>query len=241
MSGPENILNVGLIIRQFPHTVYEILNIRRKLRNIGHPYGLLLLSSPIFLEAQSPLSTVRNHENVIGPDLKPRISRSGIAIGCFSTTVLQYRDKKPYVIKNDGGLEVATVPPGQTLLVCHVNRNASFYSQMEPNDRIKAIKNDFIVLCRLLNKPEEFNLTKNELEIVKQLQESPILGISHLVRLLSTKLLTWGIDPLPILLKKLHSFNIQLVSKTFGKRDEVNPKNIRVMFILADIRRQLIA
>jgi hypothetical protein len=111
---------------------------------------------------------------------------------------------------------------------------------MEPLARVKAIRHDFQQLCQLLEKPEQFGLTDEQNQQVNNLREAPMIGVSHLVRLIAVRgLPTWNIDILPKAVQVFHTLDSQIVSRLFGGGRKVSIGDIRVMFLPASMRSRV--
>lgn len=127
--------------------------------------------------------------------------------------------------------------PGDKILTLHVNQKDDKYTQLEPIARAKKIKGDFQNLCKLLENPQDFDLSEEQITQVKALNKAPIIGVSHLVRLITAKgLPTWTIDILPNVFKKFHKLDSQTVSNQFGGQRKVKTDDIGVMFLPAEMR-----
>lgn len=170
---------------------------------------------------------------------EPQVSEQGVSLGSFSTKVIQYNGGEPYIVRKESGEQVAEVQPGQRMLILHVNRNAKEYSSLSPLERVRKIRSEFINLCRLLKHPEDFPLDREQQDIVRGLKDAPLIGVSHLVRLLDTKGVdTWNIGVLPKPLQWLHAKDSQMVSRLFGGKRRIKPSDVKVTFVLpGDITR----
>jgi hypothetical protein len=129
------------------------------------------------------------------------------------------------------------VRPGDKILTLHVNQKDDKYPNLEPIARAKAIKRDFQNLCKLLESPQDFDLNADQVTQVQALSKAPIIGVSHLVRLITAKgLPTWTIDMLPNIFKRFHRLDSQTVSNQFGGKRKVETADIGVMFLPAHMR-----
>ena len=89
---------------------------------------------------------------------------------------------------------------------------------------------------------ERIELSDEQKQQIEGLRAAPMVGVSHLVRLIAARgLPTWGIEALPKAVQKFHAFDSQIVSRLFGGGRKVNLTDIRVMFLPASMRSQIIA
>lgn len=165
------------------------------------------------------------------------VGKDKLKVGSVQANVFVYSGKNEYKISGDNILGEETVKPGDKFLAIHVNANAEKYKKLSTIARVKQIRNDFRDFCALLNNPEEKGLNQEELEFVKTLKEAPIVGVSHLVKLLDAKKApTWNISILPAFFKKFHTVDSQMVSKFFGGQRKVIDTDIKVLFLPARMR-----
>jgi len=173
---------------------------------------------------------------------RTEIGVNRLRVGSVVAKVCVYIGREPYIIRSGALPEPYTVNPGDKILVLHVNQGGEEYAKMEPLGRIKKIKHHFQQLCKLLEKPNQFDLTEEQRQQIEVLREAPLIGLSHLVRLLAARgLPTWDIKLLPSWLQKLHAFDSQLVSRLFGGVRSIDLRDIRLMFLPASMRNQVMA
>ncbi|MBL7078166.1 hypothetical protein ISS42_00720 [Candidatus Shapirobacteria bacterium] len=151
----------------------------RKLKEQGHPYGTFLLSAPSLVahRIKGGFSRIDREEG------KQPVSETGIIFGCFGVKLLRYNAPEDYDIIHNG-TKVFVVRPGQLILALHVNQSITAYQEMGPLGKAREIRQDFASLCRFLENPEKSKLKSEQMELIKEAQEAPMIGVSHLVRLL---------------------------------------------------------
>ena len=183
---------------------------------------------------------------LLSPSLNKDVQESGpnvvvgkdkIKAGAVSANVFVYSGKTEYQISGDNLEQTQVVKPNDKFLAIHVNSNPSQYKDMKPLEKIKNIQKDFRLLCDLLQNPQNHNLTPENVALLSSLKDAPIIGVSHLVRLLDVKKApTWNISLLPKFFQKFHTFDSQIVSKIFGGQRKVETSDIKVMFLPASMR-----
>jgi len=172
-----------------------------------------------------------------------RISEKRIAFGGVSVKTAQFRGKEPFFIKDESGNMIDVVEPGRPFLMIHVNGKLWEYREMDPVKRVKAFKNDFENLCKLLNNPLEYGLSEAEFNIVEKYQKAPMIGVSHLaglVKLVDEKIPIWKIDELPGFLQNFHQIDSQLVSMVYGGKRKVDKSDVGVVYITSKTRGQMV-
>ena len=188
------------------------------------------------------LASVKQTESKSFSDSEVEVQGSKLRVGSVIANAFVYSGQNEFSISGGGLDKPYGIKPGDRCLVLHVNQGGEQYSKMEPFARVKAIKRDFQQLCALLEKPEQFGLTEEQRQQIEALKEAPMIGVSHLVRLIASRgLPTWSIDILPGAVKKFHVFDSQVVSRLFGGGRKVSPEDIRVMFLPASMRSQVAA
>ncbi len=165
-----------------------------------------------------------------------------IQYGSVVANVFVYRGSKPFRVEGEGLDGPQVVRSGDKFLALHVNQNGTDneYSKLEPIARAKKIKRDFQAMCNLLDHPREYGLSEEQVASVEALSRAPIIGVSHLVRLIAAKgLPTWNIDVLPKMLRAFHRVDSQLVSQQFGGSRKVKTADIGVMYLPAEMRKMV--
>lgn len=166
------------------------------------------------------------------------VSANKIRVNSVVANVFVYNGKRPYLVDGPSMEEQTVIRKGDRILTLHVNQGDKKYSKMEPIARAKAIKHDFQQLCELLDDPAKFGLSSEEISNVESLSKAPIIGVSHLVRLITAKgLPTWTINALPRAMQQFHTLDSQVVSASFGGTRKVRKEDIGVMFLPASMRR----
>ncbi|BCX14903.1 MAG: hypothetical protein KatS3mg088_586 [Patescibacteria group bacterium] len=190
-----------------------------------------------------PLSASAKQKEVKSFSLnRMEIRDNKLRVGSVVANVCVYIGRKEFTITGGGLDKPYVIKPGDIFLTLHVNQSGEQYAQMEPIARVRAIKRDFQKLCRLLEKPDQFELSDEQRQQIERLREAPMIGVSHLVKLIAARgLPTWGIESLPKLVQQFHTFDSQVVSKLFGGQRKVNSMDIRVMFLPASMRSQIMA
>lgn len=175
-------------------------------------------------------------------DGRIEVKGNRLRVGSVVANAYVYSGRKEYTITGGGLEEPYGIKPGDKFLALHVNQGGEEYAKMEPLARVKAIKRDFQQLCQLLEKPDQFDLTDEQQQQIEGLRQAPMIGVSHLVRLIAARgLPTWGIEALPKAVQRFHTFDSQIVSKLFGGERKVNVEDIRVMFLPPSMRSQAVA
>lgn len=127
-------------------------------------------------------------------------------------------------------------------LQLHVNQGGPSLAQLSPLERVRAIRADFLKLCTLLNSPSDHDLNPDQMNLVRSLNEAPLIGISHLVRLVASRdVPTWGIDKLPLAMRWFYTADSRLVSRVFGGTRRITPEDIRMMFLTVEQRQRICA
>jgi hypothetical protein len=168
-----------------------------------------------------------------------KITKQQIVVGSVLVKKVQFKGDEQFLVKNKEGDIVDKVDPGQSLLMVHVNRKRGEYGKMEPGKRVKAFKKDFENLCLLINEPEKFELAEDKVSFIRELQETPMLGVSHLAKLVNRKVLIWGIEELPSIYQKFHRLDSQLTSKAYGGTRRVDINDVGVVYITSERRRAI--
>lgn len=161
-----------------------------------------------------------------------------IRVGAVVANVYVYKGKKPYMVRRpDGNEDMYVVRPGDKLLTLHVNQPDARYKRLDHIARIKAIRRDFVDLCKMLENPTQFDLSARQISQIEELRRAPIIGVSHLVRLIASRgLPTWKVDILPKILRRFHALDSQVVSRQFGGTRKVSADDIGVMFLPPTLR-----
>lgn len=175
-------------------------------------------------------------------DERIEVKGNKLRVGSVVANAYVYSGRREYTITGGGLEEPYGINPGDKFLALHVNQREEEYAKMEPLTRVRAIKRDFQQLCALLEKPDQFDLTEKQNLQIQGLREDPMIGVSHLVRLIAARgLPTWSIETLPKDVQRFHTFDSQIVSKLFGGGRKVNIRDIRVMFLPPSMRNQVVA
>lgn len=167
------------------------------------------------------------------------VTANKLRVGAVVANVFVYYGSKPYIVEGNGMAQATVVRKGDKILTLHVNHTDKDdkLKKLDPIARSKAIKRDFQGLCNLLETPNKYGLTEDQIGYVKALDKAPIIGVSHLVRLITTKgLPAWTINSLPRVLQQFHTLDSQAVSNQFGGNRKVDKKDIGVMFLPANMR-----
>jgi len=186
------------------------------------------------------LASVKQGELESFSDGYIEVKSDKLRVGSVVANVYVYSGQEEFLITGGGLNEPYRIKFGDKFLVLHVNQRAKKYAEMGPWARVKAMRRDFQRLCALLKKPDQFGLTEEQEQQIEALREAPMIGVSHLVRLIAARgLPTWSIDVLPKAIQRFHTFDSQVVSKLFGGKRKVNPADIRVMFLPASMRSKV--
>jgi hypothetical protein len=170
------------------------------------------------------------------------IGYNKLRVGSVVANAYVYTGPKEFTITGGGLDKPYVIKPSDIFLTLHVNQSGEQYAQMKPIARVRAIKRDFQELCRLLEKPDKFELSDEQKQQIERLREAPMIGVSHLVKLIAARgLPTWGIESLPKPVQQFHAFDSQVVSELFGGQREVKLTDISVMFLPASMRSQIMA
>jgi len=174
-------------------------------------------------------------------DDKIKISDSQLRVGSVSANIFIYKGQKQYTVTGLGLDQPYIIKPNDKFLALHVNQKGEKYTDMDALSRVRVIKNDFKQLCELLDNPKKFGLSNEQNKQIESLQEAPMIGVSHLVRLIATKKLpTWDIQVLPKAIQRFHTLDSQIVSNLFGGKRKVNINDIGVMFLPSYLRPQIV-
>jgi len=188
------------------------------------------------------LASVKQTELKSFYDDRMEIQGNKLRVGSVVANAYVYSGRKEFTITGGGLDEPYGIKPGDKFLALHVNQGGEQYAQMKPIARVRAIKYDFQELCKLLENPDQFKLSDEQKQQIVGLRDAPMIGVSHLVRLIAARgLPTWGIDALPKAVQKFHMFDSQVVSRLFGGGRKVDIADIRVMFLPASMRSQVMA
>ncbi len=169
------------------------------------------------------------------------IGRDFVRVGCTRAQAFRYTGEEVFnVMGSMGNREQIT--SGSPFLQLHVNRGAGKYSRLSSLERVRAIRADFVALCSLLDHPELHPLSQEQREFVELLHTAPMIGVSHLVRLvISRGVKTWGIDPLPSIMRHFHTFDSRIVSRLFGGKRHIVQDDIQVMYLPANERSKILS
>lgn len=189
-----------------------------------------------------PIIPASHHiENQKYVNKRIEIHSNRIRVGCVTAKACVYEGQKEFTVISEILPEPYILKPGDIFLILHVNHGGGSYAHLEPIARIRAIKKDFQAFCKLLENDSSYDLTSEEQKILQTFQTAPLIGISHLVRLMSTYgLPTWNIQMLPKALQYFHKLDSQIVSHAFGGRRKVKTEDIKVVFIPPYLRSQLV-
>lgn len=187
------------------------------------------------------LASVKQNEINYPFNDKIEVESNKLRVGSVVAHAYIYSGRKEFTISGGGLREPYGIKPGDKFLVLHVNQGGEQYAQMEPNTRIRAIRHDFQQLCNLLEKTHQFELSEEQKQQLDALRNAPMIGVSHLARLIAARgLPTWGIDRLPRSLQLFHTLDSQIVSRQFGGKREVRQSDIKVVFLSPQMRSQIV-
>lgn len=233
--------------------------------DLDHNWPLFLVSSSLWLGSSSSTPVWNAHAaplteqavnaaallpglSFLHKDPSPKVDKilvigKGVSIGSLNARAIQYRGAEPFEVRDEQGKEISTVEDGDRLLLLHANREFLEYRSLGKVDRVKRMRQDFLSLCNGLEDPASARLSEGEQDLLEQFAKAPLLGVSHLVRLMgrASEIPTWGTEALPKPLRWAHAVDSLAVSFLFGGRRFVGPDDVRVCFITPQTRSQLLA
>lgn len=204
--------------------------------------GSAALSSRFENTPQGGIRPVLTQQRILDAE-SISITERGIDLGSLQTRVISYLGQQSYQVRDETGVNISEITPGDKILVLHVNKNAGRYRLLDPLIRIRAIRDDFVCLNKVLEDSQYLPVGEPEKALLRELSGAPLIGISHLIRLLDKNNVvpTWGIEVLPPPLRWVHAKDSQLVSNMFGGKRRVQTDDVRVAFVTPKARSRLLA
>lgn len=134
-----------------------------------------------------------------------------------------------YIVRSNDGVKVYRMKQGSKVIDVHLNRQNIAYGKMTPFEKVRLYGRALFDFCSAYTGDySSFSTTKTLRKLVQETSDSPIIGVSHLGRLLLH--FSWRLDSeIPaFLVSALAGFSRSL-SHEFGGSRDVSTRDLRTV------------